>query len=66
MEELNKIEVCKMLKCSMSTLNRIMKKGLINYYKYGETKQARIMFLFEDVVEYRNKHSLKTKGVFKL
>lgn len=58
-EWLYKEDVCAMLGISMPTLNRLIAKKKIAYYKSGEHKSARVQFDRKDVIKYI--HSRKVK-----
>ena len=52
---LDRKQVCKYLGISIPTLTRYMAKGLLVYYKAGESKTSKVMFKEEDVDAFLNR-----------
>ena len=52
----NSREACAFLRVSPRTLDKLKKNGDIHYYKTGTSKQARTLYLIDDLQAYMDAH----------
>ncbi len=49
---IDKNKVCEVLKISKQTLERYMRNGKIPYCKFGTSKNSKVLFKEDDIIEY--------------
>lgn len=53
---IDKNKVCEVLKISKQTLERYMRNGKIPYFKFGTSKNSKVLFREDDIIEYVQKY----------
>lgn len=53
---IDKNKVCEALKISKQTLERYMRNGKIPYFKFGASKNSKVLFKEQDIIEYVQKY----------
>ena len=49
---IDKNKVCEELKISKQTLERYMRNGKIPYFKFGTSKNSKVLFKEQDIIDY--------------